>query len=53
MLMDLDGLSKGVTGGLGLVGGIVLGLSGMWKYLVCLGRSMVGMGAILRVQLGG
>lgn len=37
----------------GLLGGIVIGLSGIWKYLVVLGRSMVAIEAIDFVWVGG
>ncbi len=50
---DIGRFTKGVTGGGGLEGGKVTGLKGMWKYLVVFGRSIVGIGAILFVCVGG
>ena len=50
---DIGRVVRGDMGGGGLEGGIVIGLRGIWKYFVVLGRSTVVKGATALVWVGG
>lgn len=49
---DIGRVLSGDNGAGGLLGGIVIGLSGIWKYLVVFGRSIVAMEATDFVCVG-